>query len=81
MMAVPVETKPAFSLGTPKLLFRSIYAGVSGTSGIPWDISPDGKRFLMMKESTADVPAEGSPRKINIVLNWFEELKQRVPVP
>jgi hypothetical protein len=20
------------------------------------------------------------PRKINIVLNWFEELKQRVPV-
>ena len=22
----------------------------------------------------------GGPRKINIVLNWFEELKQRVPV-
>jgi hypothetical protein len=27
-------------------------------------------------------PAEtaGGPRQINIVLNWFEELKQRVPV-
>jgi serine/threonine-protein kinase len=81
MMAVPVETEPAFSLGTPKALFRSIYAGLSGTSGIPWDISPDGKRFLMMKESLPDVPAEGGPRKINVVVNWFEELKQRVPVP
>jgi hypothetical protein len=24
--------------------------------------------------------AAAGPRKINIVLNWFEELKQRVPV-
>jgi hypothetical protein len=37
-------------------------------------IRPDGKRFLMLK----DVAPEG-PRKINIVINWFEELKQRVP--
>ena len=30
----------------------------------------------------ADGPASAAagPRKINIVLNWFEELKQRVPV-
>jgi len=46
----------------------------------PWDISPDGKRFLMMKEPEAVASAGGSPRKINIVLNWTEELKQRVPV-
>ena len=45
-----------------------------------WDISPDGKRFLMMKEPAATASAGGGPRKINIVLNWFEELKQRVPV-
>jgi len=30
----------------------------------------------MIKEAGA----EGSPRKINIVLNWLDELKQRVPV-
>jgi hypothetical protein len=47
--------------------------------GQPWDISPDGKRFLMMKEPEAAASASGSPRKINVVLNWFEELKQRVP--
>ena len=80
-MAVAVKADPTFSLETPRILFRGTYV----SSGIdtrgpeevnPWDISPDGKRFLMMKESSA----VGGPRKINIVLNWFEELRQRVPV-
>ena len=49
--------------------------------GTPWDISPDGKRFLMMKAAASRPrPPSAGPRKINIVLNWFEELKQRVPV-
>ena len=80
VMAVAVQTEPSFSLGTPKALFRLTYAGVSSTTGMPWDISPDGKRFLMMKEvESTGKPAAEAPRKINIVLNWFEELKQRVP--
>jgi hypothetical protein len=47
-----------------------------------WDVSPDGKRFLMIKEpeTTDEESAPGWLRKINIVLNWFEELKQQVPV-
>jgi hypothetical protein len=44
-----------------------------------WDISPDGKRFLMMKEA-GSLSAGRVLLKINIVLNWFEELKRRVPV-
>jgi len=39
-----------------------------------YDISPDGKRFLMMKEET--LQGQG---QINVVLNWFEELKRLVP--
>jgi len=42
-----------------------------------WDISHDGKRFLMMKESGSASISKGL--RINIVLNWTEELKQRVP--
>jgi pectate lyase len=42
-----------------------------------WDIHPDGKRFLMIKPSWAASPEVAN--KIGIVLNWFEELKQRVP--
>jgi hypothetical protein len=47
-----------------------------------WGISPDNKRFLMMKPAAASdgESAAEIPRKINIVLNWFEELKERVPV-
>jgi hypothetical protein len=50
-------------------------------NGIPYDIHPDG-RFLMIEPrliSVAESSPEG-PRKIIIVKNWFEELKQRVPV-
>jgi eukaryotic-like serine/threonine-protein kinase len=73
-MAVQVETEPTFNLLKPRVLFKGTY--------LSWDISPDGKRFLMIKppKSTGAGPTEAGPRKINIVLNWFEELKQRVPV-
>ncbi len=33
-------------------------------------------RFLMIKEADKD---EGQPGQINVVLNWFEELKRLVP--
>jgi len=79
-MAIDVKTQPTFSLGAPRTLFKSIFSGQTNVSGTPWDISPDGKRLLMMKEPGSDAAAGGGSRKINIVVNWFEELKQRVPV-
>ncbi len=46
-----------------------------------YDRSPDGERLLMV--FPADQADSGEPARpqINIVLNWFEELKERVPVP
>ena len=41
------------------------------------DKPPDGQRFLMLKPVDSQTPA---PTQINVVLNWFEELKRRVPV-
>ena len=82
VMAVSVETGPAFKAGKPETLFRGTHVQLSTSDGRPWDISPDGKRFLMIKPSasTTATPAAAAPRqKITIVLNWFEELKQRVP--
>ena len=79
-MAVAVEAAQTFKCGKPEPLFRETYTSLSLQDGYTWDISPDGKRFLMMKEPGTTTSAEGTPRKIDIVLNWFEELKQRVPV-
>jgi Tol biopolymer transport system component len=79
VIAVSVETESTFKPGKAEVLFRGPYVQLGGSEGHPWDISPDGKRFLMMKEAGTTSSASGGPRKISIVLNWFEELKQRVP--
>jgi Tol biopolymer transport system component len=78
VMAVTVETKPSMKLGRPKTLFTKpyCYSYVFNTMFPSWDISGDDKRFLMMKE---DEPPAGL-RKIVVVINWTEELKQRVPI-
>jgi hypothetical protein len=78
---VQVKTEPTFSASKPKILFRGNY--VTGCRENPeWDISPDGKRFLMIKSvaATDDDSEAQIRRKITIVVNWFEELKERVPV-
>jgi serine/threonine-protein kinase len=79
VMAVSVKRDPAFSLDVPKILFRGSYVSLTSGDDSSWDISPDGRRFLMMKEPKPAAAAGGGPRRIQIVLNWFEELKQRVP--
>ncbi len=84
VMVVAVKTKPDLRLETPKILFRGTYAAYTLKSypdpSNTWDISPDGKRFLMIKGPESTASGGAGPSKINIVLNWFEELKQRVPV-
>ncbi|MBP1610619.1 MAG: serine/threonine protein kinase, partial [Acidobacteria bacterium] len=84
-MAVAVTTEPAFKPGTPKTLFRGTYFSYKpyGTEYTPWDVSPDGKRFIMVKPPKPPedkATAAGPQPKITVVVNWFEELKQRVPV-
>jgi hypothetical protein len=40
-----------------------------------WDVSADGQRFLLVK---VDAAADKPVTTMNVVLNWSEELKQRV---
>jgi hypothetical protein len=76
MMAVEVVTQPTFSPGKPKMLFEGQYvASQFPSTGIAYDVSSDGQRFLMVKE--IEPPREAN--QINVVLNWFEDLKRRVP--
>ena len=73
MMVVGIKTEPTFTAGSPVVLFTGRYA--IPFTGVNYDISPDGQRFLMMKEADEE---EGQGQ-INVVLNWFEELKRLVP--
>jgi Tol biopolymer transport system component len=45
-----------------------------------YDITPDGERFLMVFSEDYAAPAGAPRRQVNVVLNWFEELADRVPV-
>jgi Tol biopolymer transport system component len=68
MMAVQVTPGGSFTGGTPRALFNAV------TYESNYGISPDGKRFLMMPL----IATELSATRVNIVLNFLTELRQRV---
>ncbi len=72
MITVTVETEPEVRVTDSEVLFeRQYYTGMHRS----YDVSQDGQRFLMVKESE-DRPAAS---QLIVVLNWFEELKRLVP--
>ena len=75
MMVVDIATEPNFTAGSPEVLFAGRY---SDDFGRDYDISPDGQRFLMVGYGQTDDPS--AQTELIIVQNWFEELKQKVPV-
>jgi eukaryotic-like serine/threonine-protein kinase len=75
IMSVDVQTRPGFVvLKTTPLPIKGI---LSNQARGGFDITPDGKYFVVLMPRDA-----GRARlpQINITLNWFEELQQRVPV-
>jgi len=65
----------------PQVLFEGNFVGPDLGEGTPWDISRDGKHCLMIKPPiSTNGQSASQPHRINIVLNWLEELKQCVPV-
>ena len=78
-IVVDLQTEPAFSLGRATTL--PIEGTVHPLAQRNYDITPDGREFLVVlpaSASTAD-SRDATPH-IDMVLNWFEELKARVPV-
>jgi serine/threonine-protein kinase len=75
LMAVPVQTTPTFSPGNAVKLFDGqLFVAVTGR---PYDVTADGKRFLMIKST--NTVSGATPTSITVVLNWTEELKARLP--
>jgi len=77
MMAVDIQTSPAFRAGAPQLLFERHYLDQFFLYSASYDVAPDGKRFLMLKPAAAQNAGSG---QLHVVVNWFEELRRRVPV-
>ena len=74
LMTVPVSTTTGLELGKPTVLFdAAVY--FFGGQGRNYDIAPDGKRFVMVKDPTRTI---GNALPITVVVNWVEELRARV---
>jgi hypothetical protein len=78
MMVVAVDTNSTnFNIAKPpETLFEGQYSTAIGVyKVVNYDITPDGQRFVMIKESER----QSTTDQLIIVLNWFEELKRLVP--
>ena len=77
LMAVSVRIDPSLDFGNPEVVLEESYFYSAGSGGRTYDVSPDGERFLMIKEGGGG--DETPPAELILVLNWFEELKRLVP--
>ena len=75
-LATPVTTGPVFSFGRPQQLPISFVERPSNSSVRNYDITPDGKFIGLVR---AGQTLQDTAEQINVVLNWHEELKRRVP--
>jgi len=76
LTVVPVRTSgPTFIAGNPVKVFDTAY--VEPNPSRHYDVSPDGNRFLMVKDAAARDP-NATPANMVVVEHWFEEVKSRV---
>jgi Tol biopolymer transport system component len=75
-LSTPVTTEGAFTFGTAQQLPRTFIERQSGSTARNHDITPDGKFVGVVATEESQV---NPSRQINLVTNWFEELKQKLP--
>jgi serine/threonine-protein kinase len=74
MTSVTVDPNDStFRPSAPTTLFDRAYAETASTHA--YDVSPDGDRFLMIKEATG-APENAPPPGFVVVEHWFEELRR-----
>ena len=84
VMRVSIEPHSPTLSGAPTKLFDAPAYAVGGRGEFAelrhrtYDVSLDGRRFLMIKSDNAET-GPVSPERIVLVQNWFEELKRKLP--
>ena len=66
LMAVGIQEKSgSLEIGNPQALFQT-------STGTPYDVTPDGKKFVVLTQ-----PTQSSTESLNLVVNWLALLKGR----
>jgi serine/threonine-protein kinase len=81
MMVVAITTAPAFMAGRPQQLWKGHYShGMNSSCGPPgatssnYDVTTDGKRFLMIRDDDQD---RAISKQIVVVQGWADEVRRR----
>ena len=77
LQSVDVKTAPDFTFGNERTL--PIERFLIFPFYRDYDITPDGQRFVMVFPEGQAEPGESSRGRIEVVLNWFNELERLVP--
>ena len=76
MIAVPVSTASGVTLGHPAVLFEGRYdVDPFNADATNYDVTRDGQRFVMVRP----VADAAHSLQLNVVVNWYEELKRMAP--
>ena len=89
IQAIPIQTDPTLVRGNPLEAFELLGSGPNlSVNEIPrYDVTPDGARLLvsipagLVIATGAGDEVEDDYRRVNVILNFFEELKELLPVP
>jgi serine/threonine-protein kinase len=75
VVAVTVEDGPRLVIGSPEVLVRGAYETSAGNGAPNYEVSADGRRFLMVRRN--EIP-DSADTRLEIVVNWFAELLPRL---
>jgi len=75
---VSVRTRPQFGFGPPESYQRAQFENNPATTRRNADALPDGRILGIPSQFLVGATAQGETPRINVALNWTEELKQRV---
>jgi Tol biopolymer transport system component len=78
--SVSVTTRPAFSFGAFRRTSLPALIGGGGSFERNYDITPDGRFIVINLAAGTESRGPALPSRVEVVLNWLDELKQRVPI-
>jgi serine/threonine protein kinase len=80
LVSVSVATQPSFTIGNPTPVPGGISVNTTPTGPRNHDITVDGQRFIAVVDPAQIQSGAPAASQIQVVLNWNEELKARVPM-
>ena len=76
LMAVPIKAASVFEAGQPAPLFQTPFTVPGNPSFSYYDVTADGRQFLMITPVGSSSGETNSP-PITVVLNWLAALRKK----